>query len=189
MNVYKRFSEHNRQDEYIHTRVANGIIASCSIIHGTGLFATRAFVSGEQMMKFGGFLFSRAEVKAGLAHPESLTGYADEWYLGRPLSYPGAIDDFLNHSCDPNLWLKDEVTVVARHDIDAGEEITIDYATFEIDDSWRMPSPCHCGTEICREKVTGSDWRNEALQIRYADHFLPCIEARRVNDVGSCAAI
>jgi SET domain-containing protein len=34
-----------------------------------------------------------------------------------------------NHSCDPNLWHADVVTITARRDIAAGEELTIDYAT------------------------------------------------------------
>ncbi|HEV2124909.1 MAG TPA: SET domain-containing protein [Chloroflexota bacterium] len=32
--------------------------------------------------------------------------------------------DFINHSCDPNVWLADENTLVARHAITAGEELT-----------------------------------------------------------------
>ena len=35
---------------------------------------------------------------------------------------------FGNHSRDPNLWMGDEVTILARRDIDIGEELTIDYA-------------------------------------------------------------
>lgn len=38
---------------------------------------------------------------------------------------------FTNHSCDSNLWLRDEVTWIARRDIKQGEELTIDYALME----------------------------------------------------------
>jgi SET domain-containing protein len=34
----------------------------------------------------------------------------------------------LNHSCDSNLWMSEEATVVTRRDIAAGEELTLDYA-------------------------------------------------------------
>ncbi len=40
----------------------------------------------------------------------------------------GARRGSLNHSCDSNLWMADEATVVARRDIAAGEELTLDYA-------------------------------------------------------------
>jgi hypothetical protein len=183
MQLPKPFSNHAGPSEYVPTWVSGGIVARDSAIHGTGLFTSRTFARGEPLLELGGFLFSIGEVKAGLARPESLTGYSDEWYLGSPRSYPSAIDEYLNHSCDPNLWLESQVRVVARHAIVSGEELTIDYATFEIDDNWRMPSPCNCGAPTCRESVTGSDWRNEALQRRYGNHFLPCIAARSARAV------
>lgn len=60
-------------------------------------------------------------------------------YLGSPV---GTYDrerankgDFINHSCDPNVWMQDEVTSVARRDVRAGEELTMDYAMIREDDS------------------------------------------------------
>src|ERR1700722_15545894 len=174
----KRFSENIAPSEFIRTWVSAGVVTRNSSIHGTGLFSTRKIARGELILELGGFLFSIEEVRTRLARPESLTGLSDDWYLGSPISYPSDIDEFLNHSCDPNLWLEDQVRIAARRSIDVGEELTIDYATFEIDDNWRMPSPCNCGAVICREEVSGRDWRNETLQRRYGNHFLPCIAAR-----------
>ena len=41
---------------------------------------------------------------------------------------------YTNHSCDPNVWMQDEVTLAARRDIAIGEELTIDYAMIEGDE-------------------------------------------------------
>jgi hypothetical protein len=38
----------------------------------------------------------------------------------------------LNGSCDSNLWMADEVTLAARRDIAAGEELTVDNALFTV---------------------------------------------------------
>lgn len=53
-----------------------------------------------------------------------------------------------NHSCDPNLD-KDHV---ALRDIEAGEELTVDYAQFSSKD-WSMG--CHCGAKSCEGVVHG----------------------------------
>jgi len=84
----------------------------------------------------------------------------------------------LNHSCDSNLWLADEVTLVARRDIRAGEELTVDYALFTTDPQWAMDYPCQCGAPDCRMTITGSDWQLKAVQNRYAGHFSPFINDR-----------
>jgi GNAT superfamily N-acetyltransferase len=81
-----------------------------------------------------------------------------------------------NHSCDPNLWMADAITIVARRRIEAGEEATIDYALVTVDEGWRMA--CRCGSPLCRDVVTGSDWTRHDLQQRYRDHFAPFINQR-----------
>lgn len=40
--------------------------------------------------------------------------------------------DFLNHSCRPTARVEDKLYVYADRDIEAGEEITVDYRTFNI---------------------------------------------------------
>lgn len=56
----------------------------------------------------------------------------------------------LNHSCDPNAYLhtvEDDVRLVARRPIQAGEEVTIDYLiNTHGGSSWR----CRCGADRCR---------------------------------------
>ena len=79
--------------------------------------------------------------------------------------------------------MKDEVTLVARRDIVAEEELTIDYAVFAGDEEWVSHWECRCGSELCRGRHTGSDWRQTELQERYRNHFSPfiCERIRRLQ--------
>jgi len=83
-----------------------------------------------------------------------------------------------NHSCDPTLWHVDGYTLAARRDIDAGEEVTVDYATQTAESAFAMA--CRCGSRLCRGRVTGDDWRRADLQDRYGDHWVPAL-LRRVR--------
>ena len=93
-------------------------------------------------------------------------------------------DDFvaLNHSCDPNVWLTDRFVLGARRDIEPGDELTVDYATFTADPDWAMQ--CRCGSVACRGLVRGDDWGLPALQDLYAGHFSHLI-ARRIEPASS----
>src|SRR5215468_9733925 len=63
---------------------------------------------------------------------------------------------YLNHSCDPNLGVRGEITFVAMRDIRAGEELTHDWAMTDDDD---YSVDCNCGGVNCRKVLTGKDWR------------------------------
>lgn len=148
-----------------------------SEIHGKGVFATAPIRRGQVVAVWGGLLFDRAEVRAGLAGPLGYAELEGGLYLGAPGSTRGP-DDLMNHSCDPNLWMQDAVTLTARRDINIDEELTVDYALFEADEDWSAQWDCSCGTLVCRRKITGKDWRLVDLQKRYARHFAPFILRR-----------
>ena len=75
----------------------------------------------------------------------------------------------LNHSCDPTVGVRGQITFVAMRDVPAGAELTIDYAMIDGDPRERMD--CACGAAGCRKVVTGEDWRRPELQRRYAGYF------------------
>ena len=86
------------------------------------------------------------------------------------------LDEYLNHSCDANCWLVDEVTLAARRDIAAGEEITLDQGTWNIEDPYiEDQTPCGCGAANCRGMLTEEDWKRPDVGARYAGHFHPLI--------------
>src|SRR5690606_68493 len=61
----------------------------------------------------------------------------------------------LNHSCDPNVILDTErLQMVARRDIEAGEELSFFYPSTE----WEMDAPfiCLCGASNCIHVVAGA---------------------------------
>lgn len=65
----------------------------------------------------------------------------------------------LLHSCDPNIVLDmQDFTIWAIKDIDAGDALTMDYASTE--DYLFRQFKCLCGSENCRHWVTG---RREAV--------------------------
>jgi uncharacterized protein len=141
-----------------------------SAIDGSGLFTRRALAEGETALVLGGTVIDDAEL-ARLSQHSSLA-------VGEGINLLQADDDparYGNHSCDPNLWLADEVTLVARRRIEAGEELTVDYATMTVA-PWQLE--CRCGAASCRGVVTGDDWRRPDLQERYRGRFSPFIDAR-----------
>ena len=93
----------------------------------------------------------------------------DDFYLS-PRSRDEVVDMsvFINHSCDPNVGFRGQVVYVAIRDIKAGEELCHDYAMERSDD---YALDCHCGSPLCRGKVTGDDWKLPELQQRYGEYF------------------
>lgn len=84
----------------------------------------------------------------------------------------------INHSCDPNAWIEG-LNLVARRNIKAGEQITIDYATFyneQMDDF-----DCHCGTRRCRKVVRGTDYLEDFVE-RYGDHVSDYVKTKRMSE-------
>jgi len=53
-------------------------------------------------------------------------------------------------------------------DIEAGEELTHDWATTD-DGDYAME--CRCGAKTCRETITGKDWMKPKLQEKYQGWF------------------
>ena len=152
------------------------LAAGPSSIHGTGLFATAPIAADEVAMIWGGTAWTRAQLEAGQVPPCSFSFVDEDLLLAGPAD---GLDYFVNHSCDPTVWMRDEVTVVARRAIPAGGELTGDYVLWEGEDGLLVDS-CRCGTALCRGTVRGDDRDSPALRERYAGHFLPYLERRFV---------
>lgn len=144
-----------------------------SSIEGLGLLATASIGAGEVVAVMGGQVLSDSELARVIAGKERYSAAAIDGGV-HVLQDP---DDPLtrgNHSCDPNLWMVDELGLAARRAIGPGEEATVDYALATAEESWSMA--CRCATSSCRRVIRGSDWRRPELQERYRGHFSPFIE-------------
>ena len=141
-----------------------------SAIQGRGLFALEAIKKGEIVCIKGGHIFDRKtlrEVQESLGPAE--IQIAEDLFIG-PLTSDEREGSmiFSNHSCAPNIGVQGQIIFVAMRDIEAGEELTHDWATTD-DDDFEME--CNCGAETCRKVVTGQDWRRKDLQERYRDYM------------------
>jgi len=140
-------------------------------------FAKRRIRSGELISIWGGHVVGESWLdQLSCGEQVHAVQVEEGLYL---ISLPrGEGADFINHSCDPNAGLRDSVTLVAMRDIKAGEEVCFDYAM--ADSSPYDEFDCQCGSERCRGRITGNDWRSPVLWARYDGYFSPYL-ARRIE--------
>jgi uncharacterized protein len=149
-----------------------------STIEGLGLFAKEPFAKGEVVGTLGGRVIDDAELREVARTRAKYNSLA----IGEGLNLVIADDEPIargNHSCDPNLWMRDAFTLEARRDVAVDEELTVDYA-LQTAVEWEMR--CNCGSAECRGVVRGTDWQLPELQARYQGHFSPFLNARIARD-------
>lgn len=153
-----------------------------SPIQGMGIFMKAAIKKGEVVIIWGGEIFTEEDLRTGKTDESTAVEVEEGLYLAAPVGVKITIDDLMNHSCDPNLWMKDAVTLEARRDIKAGEELTADYAMWvgntRVGDKHYMRFKCNCGSPLCRGYIVEDDWKLLELQERYKGHFSPYLERR-----------
>ncbi len=159
-----------------------------SPIAGMGMFACAPIEKGEIVIVWGGIVMTKEDVEAGRYRKGTLSAIAENLWLGDALDGEDYAADDTNHSCDPNLWMKDEVTLMARRRVAAGEELTADYMMWEANEAYRAAWQCACGSPLCRRVITGRDWRLPELQEAYRNHFSPFLNERIEKEIASSRA-
>jgi hypothetical protein len=148
-------------------------------IHGVGVIAAEPIAKGEKLMEFGGEIISPADFETDVYRMRSIWQVGDGVYLALREDDPEpSLDENLNHSCDGNSWLDGDVTLTARRDIAAGEEVTLDQGIWNHDEDeyvWDQDH-CSCGAQNCRKTLTHNDWRLSALREEYKGHFHPFVQ-------------
>ena len=142
-----------------------------SKIHGRGLFATADIAKNEIVAVKGGHIISREELREKITPrlgPVEIQIDDDLFIAPVTEEEREASMLYSNHSCNPNLGMRGEITLVAMRDIRAGEELTHDWAMTDDDD---YSVECKCGVPNCRKILTGKDWQRPDLQQRYAGYF------------------
>jgi len=128
-------------------------------IDGYGIYATQPITKGTIIFKGEGKaqrIITREYVERNWNEKQM-----DDF---RRYAYPAGGDVFIlwddnpaewapqNHSCDPNTGYAG-LNVIALQNINEGEELTLDYATFL--DEQAQPFECHCGSANCRQLIKG----------------------------------
>ena len=149
-----------------------------SPIHGAGLFARNRTEIGERVAVMGGQVCNKTQSKSCDAKRGTILSLSEETFLAGSPDGSKHPDDCINHSCDHNLWMVNEVTLVARTLVMADDKLTTDYAFWEADSDWTLSHRCQCGSDLCRGRITGRDWMLKELQARYAGHFSIFINER-----------
>lgn len=131
--------------------------------NGFGVFANRNFRKNQKIVDFFGKLITYKE----LPFPYKKDNYIQ---IGRDLFMgpSGGIDDFFNHSCNPNAGLvirRKKVFSKAVKEIKKGEEITLDYSTTMNENNWEMD--CFCNSKTCRKRIRDFKYLPKKLQRKY----------------------
>ena len=167
-------------DHYQTTTWADSrLVAKPSAISGMGIVADADIHEGELLMVFGGEIVHRNELTEEQYRLQTAFPIDKNRFIVLPTTNTSdTVDEYLNHSCNPTAWLTDEVTVVARRNIKKGEEITLDAATWDIDEVWLYSEDgtCYCSDPDCRKTLSPFDYLNPVLQEKYKGHFSPYIE-------------
>jgi SET domain-containing protein len=150
---------------------------------GKGMFAEELISKGEKVMVWGGkwgmdYMNKKEAEKASKAG-KLIMQWDDDLFSAETRGDSEGY--FINHSCNPNTWMVDAFTHVARRDIKPGEEVNNDYALMEADENFVANWECGCGSKLCRGRFIGRDWRLPELQMRYKGHFSPLINKRIEN--------
>ncbi len=153
---------------------------------GAGVFAMAPIEQGELLTVWGG----RAATWAELQHvgdAQRTHAIQVHWDVFLVPDEPLHAADYFNHSCAPNAGFSCSVTLVAMRRIEAGEQVSFDYAMS--DSASYDEFDCGCGAASCRGKVRASDWRDPELQRRYRGYFSSYLQRAMTSAdaPGACA--
>src|ERR1051326_686974 len=126
-----------------------------------GLFAVGPIDKGEILIDLKGERTLSSPTKRSLQIGEGKHAFGSEETVG-----------YLNHSCDPNVFLDFSCLCVrALKDIRAGDEVTINYAAteYEMHDSF----PCDCGSPACPNTIKGFKFLTREQQLKLKPYLAP----------------
>lgn len=138
-----------KSDNY---RIEDNIYTKDTGIYGMSLYANKDFKKDDLV-----FVAFGSITKKDTFHTIPIS---DDLYID-PQMPEGNISQYICHSCEPNLGVKERSLFVAMRDIEKDEEVTMDYAMIapkfpdeyagEVWPGWK----CKCGKSTCRGKVLG----------------------------------
>jgi len=149
-------------------------------IHGVCLVAARRIEKGELVWELDEPKYTWKEIESwSEERRRDFDWYGFQCGVDR-YSSPQGLSREMNHSCDPNTWWSGSTYLVARRDIETGEEITYDYSTSDVDHVFEME--CSCGSPLCRGTISNRDYLDPAWQQRYGTNLPPHVLAAIERD-------
>lgn len=144
-----------------------------SKIQGKGVFAKQAMAEGEIVLAIDD---SRVVTDENPLHPEANKDHCD-WFPDGTVTYMQEPERHINHSCDPNTFVKTingVRYVFALAPIAKDEEVTYDYCINGFGEAvWQ----CNCGAARCRKTIHSDFFHlSKELQTEYLplldDHYV-----------------
>jgi len=132
---------------------------------GDGVITTVGLKSNIPIYQFSGDLFSRETI----SHEYSLHIQIG---LNKFMGPSGGIDDYINHSCNPNCALHivgGRAILYTIMPIAAGTEITYDYSVTSDDSKDDFNMKCNCKEHNCRKFISGFKYLDDDTKKRYQD--------------------
>ena len=123
-----------------------------SAIHRWGVYALERIPPKRKVIEYTGERISRRETKRRGDERELHYLFTLDSYWTVDGSVGGSGAEFINHSCDPNVFSKivhGHILYMSKRWIEAGEELLVDYR-FEKD---METVPCSCGSTSCRGTI------------------------------------
>ena len=121
--------------------------------HGKGVFAVVGILAHTPIYTFEGVMFKSFEAHMYKKVASHCMQIGEDLFL----SPSGGVDDFFNHSCQPNagfIFKNEKLTLYSLRNIDSEEEVCWDYSTtmneygITIFPEWI--ETCFCGSDSCR---------------------------------------
>lgn len=126
------------------------VVIKKSEISGLGIYASSPIKKGELI----GYI--KGEIKHKINKTKKDSQMYPDWVGFKKDFWVDPLPPFkyINHSCDANCGIKGTKSVFALKNIRAGEELTFDYSTSEVDLNWELKETCNCKSRNCRKRIT-----------------------------------
>ena len=142
---------------------------------GRSLLSSRDFAKGENLLKLKGDIVSFNDLPP--RDHEYVLQIDDDKFLNSKHFF---VEDFINHSCDPNVMVDlNGFFFVALRDIKKGEEITYNYMTTEYDlvrDS--QDFDCRCGSKDCYGRIKGFRFLSQEQKLKISHLLAPYLKKK-----------
>lgn len=144
---------------------------------GSGIFSTREFFKEKEIFQFKGVILPA----------EKASQYALQIEDDLFLESTEGFDNNLNHSCDPNCYVKFKergVFLVAKRNIGKDEELTFDYDTTEYDMiNSECSFMCLCGERNCRGEIKGFRYLSREEKIKLQPFLSFFLQSKLTSDL------